>query len=100
MNYRELQREGFLSMVNVKQQNGEKRQATVVGTLWNDDDQPQEPMIVVVSFNNNLSKGVQQDECFGLSDLHGYKQHKDFEIFVVPVNGRCSAIQLVKKYEG
>jgi len=100
MNYRELQTEGFLSMVNVEQLTGETRQATVIGVLWNDDDQPQEPLTVVVSFNETLSKGVRRDECFGLSDLHGYKKHKDFEIFVVPVEGRCNAIKLIQRYDG
>lgn len=99
MRYEEFKEKGWLAPVSAVR-NGEWTDGTIIETLWDsceDEVNPSPgkvPMIVVVSFNAKLSETVTRADNFDRENLDGYQNHKDFEIFQIPVGGTCNQIIL------
>lgn len=99
MNYNEFKENGWLASVSAVR-NGQWTDGTIIETLWDsceDEVNPSPgkvPMIVVVSFNTKLSETITRADNFDREQLEGYLNHKDFEVFQVPVGGTCNQIIL------
>ena len=99
MRYEEFKEMGWLASVSAVR-NGQWTDGTIIETLWDsceDEVNPSPgkvPMIVVVSFNTKLSETITRADNFDREQLEGYLNHKDFEVFQVPVGGTCNQIIL------
>ena len=99
MNYNEFKENGWLAPVSAVR-NGQWTDGTIIETLWDsceDEVNPSPgkvPMIVVVSFNKQLSEIITRADNFDREQLEGYDPHCDFEVYRVPVGGSCNQIML------
>lgn len=97
MNYEEFKEKGWLADVTAVR-NGEWADGKIIETLWDsieDEVHPshgRHPMIVVVSFNKQLSEIITRADNFDRERLAGFIPHCDFEVFRVPVGGCCNQI--------
>jgi hypothetical protein len=99
MRYEEFKEKGWLAPVSAVR-NGEWTDGRIIETLWDyreDEVNPSPgkiPMIVVVSFNKQLSEIITRADNFDREQLEGYDAHCDFEVYRVPVGGSCNQIML------